>query len=135
MKIVFVAMLAALSAGVAPVLAQTQQVTPGYKVVGRGQTIKLGAYGSFDPDCRSLGRPSVNLLSAPQGGRAEIEDGYDYPAFAANNVRFRCDRVRGPEAVLYYHASRDFVGQDSFMIEVVFATGEARQYRWTVYVR
>ena len=119
----------------APAMSQTQRLTPYYHVVERGHTIKLGAYGSFAADCSPLGRATINLISAPQEGQVETEAGSDFPNYQTNNVRFRCDRIRGPQTILYYHASRDFVGSDTFTIEKVFPGGEAQQERWTVYVR
>ena len=118
-----------------PVLSQSQQVSPNYRVVEHGHAIKLAGYGSFDADCRSLGRATINLVSPPQGGQVETEAGSDFPNFTAQNVRWKCDRIRGPETILYYNAAPNFTGADNFTVEIVFSDGSARQERWTVNVR
>lgn len=118
-----------------PAMAQVQQVTPNYKVVEHGRSIKVDSFGSFDPDCSPVGQTTINLMMAPQGGQVETAQGRDYPRFGSNNVRFQCDRRRLPEAILYYRAAPNFTGADTFTVEVVFGGGEARQYRYTVYVR
>ena len=100
-----------------------------------GTPSKLQSYGSFDADCKPLGRATINLLSAPQGGQVETQAGSDVPNVSTANVRWKCDRTRGPETIVYYRASRDYTGPDSSTIEVVFFNGEARQERWTVNVR
>ncbi len=135
MKAYFVLSLAILScAASAP--AGAQQVTLNYRAVDHGRSIKLSAYGSFDPDCRSQGRPAISLLTQPQGGQVEVENGYDFPAYTTNNARFTCDKRRLPQSVVYYRAARDFSGTDSFVIEVVFPpAGEVRQVRYNVQVR
>ena len=119
-----------------PSLAQpAQQTTPFYRVVEHGRTLKVGSYGSYDPDCRSIGYSSINLLSAPQGGQVQTAPGRDYPNFATGNIRFRCNRERLPATILYYQASPRFVGTDSFTVEIVSANGHAFQTTWTIYVR
>lgn len=129
------AIAAVLVAAAVPAAAQVQQVTPNYKVVEHGRSIKVADFGTYNPDCSVVGSTTVNLTSAPQGGTVETASGQDYPVFNSNNVRFHCDRRRLPSTQVFYRASPNFTGADVFTVEVVFAGGEARQYRYTVYVR
>ena len=130
-----IATAAVLSLAAVPAMAQVQQVTPNYKVVEHGRSVKVANYGSYNPDCSSIGRATINLMSAPQGGTVETANGHDYPVFTSNNVRFQCDKRSLPSTQLYYRAAPNFTGTDTFTVEVVFSGGEARQYRYTVYVR
>ena len=115
--------------------AQVQRLTPDYRVVEHGRSIKVDAYGTYDPDCRTVGRVTINLISAPRGGTVETADGRDYPRFNQSNVRFHCNSRRLPALLLYYRASPDFAGTDTFVVEGIFGDGTARQNRYTVYVR
>ena len=135
MRIFGVVVLAAAAVAVVPAAAQVQQVTPNYKVVQQGRSIEVDHFGSYNPDCSPVGRATVGLTSAPQGGTVETAFGRDYPTFTNNNVRFQCDKRSLPSTQIFYRASPGFTGPDTFSVEVVFGTGEARQLRYTVYVR
>ena len=128
-----VAALLALATASSP--AWSQQTTANYKVVGRGQSIQVDKFGTFNPDCSSIGRTTINLVEPPRGGTVETAQGRDYPTFSNNNVRFQCDKRRLPMALVFYRARPDFTGNDSFVIEAVFGDGQARQVRYNVEVR
>jgi hypothetical protein len=135
MRISRLAAATALALSVTPALAQVQQVTPYYKVVERGRSIKLDSFGAFNPDCTQIGRTVINLTSAPQGGQVETGYGPDFPRYNYSNARFQCSKHKLPEAQLFYKASTTFTGTDTFNVEVVFGDGSARQLKYTVYVR
>ena len=112
-----------------------QRLTPNYIVVEHGKSIKIGNYSSVDPDCHVIGRTSINLLVAPQGGQVQTENGYDYPSFAQNNVRFVCNKRKLASTIVSYQAAPNFTGTDTFTLESVSTNGVASQVRFTVNVR
>ena len=112
-----------------------QRIASGYLVVDHGRSIKLGSYSSLDPDCRSMGRTTLNLLTPPQGGQVEIQDGYDFPNFPSNNVRSACNRRRVLATLIFYKAAANFVGPDTFTVESVAPNGFSSQLRYVVNVR
>jgi hypothetical protein len=129
-----IALLGAVFA-VGPAYAQVQQVTPNYKVVEHGRSIKVDSFGTYNPDCSVIGRATVSVTAPPQGGTVETSDGRAFPTFLSGNIRFQCDKRNLPATLLYYRAAPSFTGTDTFTIEVVFGSGEARQLRYTVNVR
>ncbi len=117
------------------VLPASAQEVPGfYRSVQRGHTVRVIGFFEVDPTCRSAGRTTINLLTPPRGGRLAMEDGTVFPKFPASNVRATCNRRRVPATNIYYTASPDFVGDDSFTVETVSPSGRASQSRWSVHV-
>jgi hypothetical protein len=136
MKLATAAAVAVLTLSGSAALAQgAQGITPYYKVVEHGRSTKVDSYFISDPECRSLGRATINLLAAPQGGQVSTENGFGYPTFPSTNPRFKCDSRRMPSTLLYYQAASDFTGTDTFTVEAVYPDGTAHQTRYTVYVR
>ena len=106
-----------------------------YTVVEHGRSVEVDHLGSLDPDCRSRGVTTVNLLTEPRGGSVSTRVESRFPTFVAANVRSRCDTRRSSSTVIYYRARPDFVGSDSFDVEILFPAGVARKVRYGVAVR
>lgn len=111
------------------------QVSRDYKVVAAGQRVRVDTLTSLDPNCKSRGTTEVNLLTAPRGGQVETTIGREYASYVAANVRSVCDKQRVPATMIYYRASPDFSGPDSFDAEILFPGGTARRIHYTVQVR
>ena len=102
--------------------------------VERGGTIRVIGFFDVDPTCRSNGRTIVTLVTPPHGGRVAVRYGSVKPKFPDTNVRVVCNVRRVPSTDLYYTASPEFSGSDSFTIEQVYPTGYARQTTYTIEV-
>ena len=119
-----------------PSLAQSAiQASRYYKVVEHGHSVEIDHLGSLDPDCRSRGLTTVNLLVAPSGGEVSTRRESRFPSFVKANVRSQCDARRTPSTVIYYKARPDFAGNDVFDVEIIFPEGVARKIRYAVAVR
>ncbi len=128
------------AAGLAGRPAQATTAAPGaqssrYHVTRPGVPVKVRWYYSMQPTCVSLGRPVVNLVSGPQGGQVYSRGAMEFPTYPATNVRFACDRRRAAATDVMYRPRPDFLGSDSFTVEVVFPDGMARQDTFAVSVR
>jgi hypothetical protein len=67
--------------------AQGQSVT---KYAVSGLPLKLDFAYSTNPDCSSIGRPTIRLSRAPEHGRVTFTQTTDFPRFAASNIRSQC---------------------------------------------
>jgi hypothetical protein len=112
--------------------AQGQSSTK-YAISGR--PLKLSFFSSTNPDCSSLGRPTIRLVRAPEHGRVTVTQTNDFPNFSASNIRSACNRRRVAGTAIYYASQRGFIGTDYVQAEVIFASGNLRQPSFTINVR
>jgi len=112
--------------------AQGQSSTK-YAISGR--PLKLSFFSSTNPDCSSLGRPTIRLVRAPEHGRVTVTQTNNFPNFSASNIRSACNRRRVAGTAIYYASQRGFIGTDYVQAEVIFASGNLRQPSFTINVR
>ena len=112
--------------------AHGQSVT---KYAVSGHPLKLSFFNSTNPDCSSVGRPTIRLVRAPEHGRVTVSQTTDFPNFALSNIRSECNRRRVPGAALHYVSQRGFIGTDYVQAEIIFASGSMRQVSDTINVR
>jgi len=112
--------------------AQAQSATK-YAVSGR--SLKLSFFNSTNPDCSTVGRPTIRLIRAPEHGRVTVTQATDFPNFPVSNIRNECNRRRVPGAAAYYVSQRGFLGTDFVQLEIIFPSGSLRQQSYNINVR
>jgi hypothetical protein len=112
--------------------AQGQSVT---KYAVSGLPLKLDFAASVNPDCSSIGRPTVRLSRAPEHGHATVTQATDFPRFPPSNIRSECNRRRVAGAAINYVSQRGFIGTDYVEAEIIFASGSLRHESFTINVR
>jgi hypothetical protein len=112
--------------------AQAQSAT---KYVVSGRPLKLSFFGSTNPDCSNVGRPTIRLIRPPEHGRATVTHTADFPTFPSSNVRSACNGRRVAGAAIYYVSQRGFTGADFVEAEIIFASGALWQRSFTINVR
>ena len=112
--------------------AQAQSTTK-YAVSGR--PLKLAFANSTNPDCSTVGRPTIRLTRAPEHGRVTITHAADFPNFPVTNIRNVCNRRRVAGAAINYVSQRGFVGTDYVQAEIISVTGDLRVPSFTINVR
>lgn len=101
--------------------------------VSRGSTTSLGFATAINPDCaRSDGRERVALTQAPSQGRFEVRQEAGFAYFRPANPRSRCNTQRVPGTKLFYHASSNAAGTDSFSFDWFTGTGGVAHFNVTV---
>ena len=105
------------------------------KYAASGSPLKLSFLYSTNPDCSSVGPPTIRLTRAPEHGRVTVSQTRDFPNFPVSNIRSECNRRRVPGAVVHYVSQREFLGTDYVDIEVIFVSGTLRQQSYTINVR
>lgn len=104
------------------------------RVAVAGTSLKLGHYLSANPDCTSFGMPTVRILQRPESGSLSVREGLDFPSFVASNIRSACNTRRMPSMQLWYAPDRAGTTQ-RVSVEVIYSSGEARTFNYTIDVR
>ena len=113
----------------------TTGTVSGPKVTTGGKPLKVDIGYSINPDCSSRGRTDIRVLAGPQHGAVSVRDGMDFPAFKPDNTRHHCNTRRVPVTEIVYTPAGRYVGPDSFEVEFVFPTGNARTHTYRVEAR
>ena len=114
--------------------AQAQSVTTFTRYAASGQPLKLGFSYSTNPDCSSVGLPTIRL-STPAHGRVTVTRTTDFPNFPPTNIRSECNRRRVPGTTVHYVSQRGFTGTDYVQEEIIFASGALREQVFNIIVR
>jgi len=128
-------MRTAITIAIALFSATAAQAQSASKYALSGRPLKLSFFNSTNPDCSSVGRPTIRLVRAPEHGRVTVTQTADFPNFSASNIRSECNRRRVAGAALYYVSQRGYVGTDYVQAEIIFASGSLRQVSFTINVR
>lgn len=101
--------------------------------VPRGATASLGFAASINPDCTRSDIPDrVTLTQSPSQGRIEIRREAGYAYFRPANPRSRCNTTRVPGTKMFYHASPNASGTDTFSYDWYSGTGGVAHFTVTV---
>jgi len=112
--------------------AQAQFVT---KYAVSGQPLKLDFAASVNPDCSSLGPPTIRVVRVPEHGRLTVVQTKDFATFRPSNPRSVCNQRRVAGTAIRYVSQRGFIGMDAAGVEIIFASGNLRQANFTINVR
>jgi hypothetical protein len=104
-----------------------------YVPSGKSRTIRL-IYGA-SPDCSPWSDIEVRTTKAPEHGTVEIVAGQDFPRFAKDNVRFKCNEKKIPVLNVNYKSSEGYTGPDEFELLILYPRGLADEAHYTMVVR
>ena len=85
----------------------------------------MNVYYSVTPDCKPSGTITVRILKQPSHGTLEIEPGKGFPAYAADNIRSKCNTQEVEVTRLWYKSKADFKGRDQVQTEAFFSNGSS----------
>ena len=115
---------------VVPTLALGQTPMIERQVKGKPDTnINAGIFTTIRNDCTSGPLPAVRLLTAPAHGKVTVKQG----RLRATNIK-QCLGLELPPFIAIYRSAQDFIGQDTFTLEVIGAGGKSQIQRVTVTV-
>jgi hypothetical protein len=89
--------------------------------------IRVGVYVNVRPDCSSGDLPTLRLVTPPAHGKVTIKKA----KVNATNYK-QCLALEVPGYVGFYRSQPNFAGNDTFAIEVRFATGRIELQQFTV---
>ena len=128
-------MRSSIAMAIALMSATAAQAQYSTKYAVSGQPLKLAFFNSTNPDCSSVGPPTIRIVRAPEHGRVTVVQTTGFPNFPSSNIRSECNRRRVRGATINYVSQRGFVGTDQVQVEIIFASGNLRQASYTINVR
>jgi hypothetical protein len=97
-----------------------------------GKQRTLDNFGYLNPDCTLVEDTDTVISKEPEHGSAVIETIERFPAYAKDNVRFKCNEKRMRMPVLTYKAAVGYAGNDTFEVLSISSNGVASLYRYTI---
>ena len=110
-----------------------------YAPAGKSRTVWF-VYGAH-PDCSSILTKTIDVKTdikttkEPEHGTVEIVPSENFPAFAKDNVRSKCNVRKINGFNVNYKSSGGYVGPDEFTVLVLWPNGLASQAHFTMIVR
>ena len=89
--------------------------------------INVGFFTTIKPDCTAGPLPVIRLVTPPAHGKVTVTKG----RLQATNLK-QCLGADLPAFVALYRSAPDYVGRDTFTIEVVGASGKKQLQQITV---
>jgi hypothetical protein len=95
-----------------------------------GKDIRIGVYVNIQPDCTSGPLPTIRLVTPPAHGKVTIKKG----KVDATNYK-QCLALSVPAYVAFYRSDKDFLGNDSVLLEVRYPGGKQELQHIVITVR
>ena len=123
--------LAVLASSLSPVAAQAPTETTIERSVRAlpNKDTQVGIYLNVLPDCTSGPLPTIRLVRPPAAGKVVVKSG----KAKATNYK-ACLALEVPAYVALYTSPPEFLGDDTFTLEIKYAGGRAEIQKFTVKV-
>ena len=118
-----------------PVAAQVLSTPPTNKVALSGERVRVGFNFHVNADCRSAGEIKSRVLEHPKNGVLEMVTEKGFPSYPKDNQKYKCNETQSDVQAYYYKSREDFKGEDRFVVEVFFPTGNYRKRLFNIDVR
>ena len=128
-------MLCRLISAILSLVASSNLAASAEKIEGtaQGETnkdIRIGIYVNIQPDCTSGPLPTIQLVEPPAHGKVTVKKGN----VSATNYK-QCLALSVPAYVALYRSGRDFLGNDSVLLEVRYPGGKQELQHIVITVR
>jgi hypothetical protein len=100
-----------------------------------GKPLRLAHFANLNPDCSPIGEPDVRVTKTPDHGVVAVGVGEGYTNFVPANPRNHCNVRATPGVNAVYTSSRGYTGPDTVALDVIFPTGEERQFSYSLNVK
>jgi hypothetical protein len=87
---------------------------------GTKRTVEF-LYGA-NPDCSPMDGIEVRTTHAPEHGVIEVVSNEQFPNFARDNVRFKCNDKKILGLSVNYRSAGEYVGPDGFDLLILYRT-------------
>jgi hypothetical protein len=106
------------------------------RFVASGAKQRIGFYASsLNPDCTAIGNVNVRVTKQPEHGTVETVATTDYPHYAKENIRSKCNQHKVKGTLVNYKAAEKYTGNDEFDLLILYPTGFARELHYDISVR
>jgi hypothetical protein len=87
-----------------------------------------------NPDCTSSGDINVRVIKQPEHGKVETTPTSHFPGFSKQSNRYKCNQHKVKGMLVNYKAEK-YIGEDAFVILIIYPGGFAREVRYDLSVR
>ena len=105
------------------------------RTVPSGKNVTIDFFASVNPDCSSIGLPTVRLIEGPSDGVVTTDKARDFMAFPKSNVRSKCNGRRVAGLKLFYQSTTEYFGVDRVRLLIISAAGSEREATYVVQVK
>ena len=105
------------------------------RTVPSGKNQRIDFLASVNPDCSSIGMPTVRLLEGPDNGVVTTDKAKDFLPFPKTNIRSKCNGRRVTGLKLFYQSATEFFGVDRVRLLVISASGGEREATYVIQVK
>ncbi len=105
------------------------------RTVPTGKNQRIDFFASVNPDCTSIGLPTVRLVEGPSNGVVTTDKARDFMPFPKTNVRSKCNGRRVAGLKLFYQSTTEFLGVDRVRLPVISASGGEREATYLIQVK
>lgn len=95
-----------------------------------GKDIQISVYVNVQPDCTSGPLPTIRLMEPPAHGKVTVKKGN----VNATNYK-QCLALSVPAYVAFYRSQKNFLGNDSVLLEVRYPGGKQELQHIVITVR
>ena len=117
---------------VSAVAAQAADIS---RTVPTGKNQRIDFLASVNPDCSSIGIPTVRLLEGPDNGVVTTDKAKDFLPFPKTNIRSKCNGRRVAGLKIFYQSTSEFFGVDRVKLLVISASGGEREATYSIQVK
>jgi hypothetical protein len=117
------------------VMANAAQAGEIVRTVPSGKNQRIDFLASVNPDCSSMGTPTVRLVEGPNNGVVTTDKAKDFLPFPKGNVRSRCNGRRVSGLKIFYQSTVEFFGVDRMRLLVISASGGEREATYVIQVK
>ena len=105
------------------------------RTVPTGRNQRIDFFASVNPDCSSVGLPTVRLVEGPNNGVVTTDKARDFMSFPKTNIRSKCNGRRVAVLKLFYQSTTEFLGTDRIRLIVISASGGEREATYVIQVK
>ena len=105
------------------------------RTVPSGKNQRIDFLASVNPDCTSIGVPTVRLVEGPSDGVVTTDKARDFMTFPRTNVRSKCNGRRVAGLKVLYQSTTEFFGTDRVKLLVISASGGEREASYIIQVK
>ena len=111
---------------------QTVELT---RAVPIDHKIELDFVYALNPDCSSVGIPTVRIIEQPHNGNITVENGTGYSNFPPENQRYECNKRKSEGVVVVYDPHPGFTGADSITLDFITPRGLELKRHYSIEVK
>ena len=117
------------------VLAQQTPPVELTRTVPTGKKRLVAFAANLNPDCSTVGEMDTRVIKQPQHGTVEVEPGSGFTNYPENNQRHGCNLKPSQGMRISYTSKEDFIGKDTFDVEILSGVGGDVIWKYTVTVK